>query len=80
MMNYVPDHPDIRAAERTGYPMDTRVGRVIATCEECGSDIHEGQEHFSSIDGRLCSEECCRSHFEIKEEDGYDDYDCEYDD
>lgn len=74
MTNQVPDHPDIRAAERTGYPLDYRSGKIIGRCECCQHSIYEGQEHYSSLDGRFCSEECYLEYYDIKEEDGYDEY------
>ena len=47
-------HPDITAAERTGYP---RQPRVFTTCDWCGTEIREGDEYYD-IHGEILCAEC----------------------
>ena len=54
----VSDHPDIRSAERTGYPSYER-DRVIFRCDECGESIYEGDTYYRIGDSIIC-DECIR--------------------
>lgn len=49
-------HPDITAAERTGYPRH-RQPRVFTTCDWCGSKIYEGDTYFD-IHGLILCADC----------------------
>lgn len=49
-------HPDITAAERTGYPRH-RQPRVFTTCDWCGTEIQEGDEYYE-IHGEILCAEC----------------------
>lgn len=54
-MERVPDHPDIRAAERTGYPV--RRANVFTTCDWCGCTIWTGSKYYE-IHGEILCEKC----------------------
>ena len=49
-------HPDITAAERTGYPRG-RQPRVFTDCDWCGAEIQEGDEYYD-IHGEILCAEC----------------------
>ena len=66
-MNEVPDHPDIRAAELTGYPAGYRFPKVINHCLYCGEDITDRGRHIKSFDGLFCDIDCCRAYYEIED-------------
>lgn len=51
----VSDHPDIRRAERTGYP-SYRQQRVIFHCDECGESIYEGDTYYRIGDSIICAD------------------------
>ena len=57
-MEKIPDHPDIRAAERTGYPRRYHP-LAVATCRRCGCVIWE-DEPCETIKGRIYCELCAR--------------------
>lgn len=69
-MNTLPDHPDIRAAELTGYPAGYRFPKPVGQCLYCGDDIIEG-DCVKSFDGMFCDMECCHNYYEIKEIENY---------
>ena len=57
-MERLPDHPDIRSAERTGYPRVFRYSpRTYTTCDWCGKSIIEGDEYYD-IHGEILCAEC----------------------
>ena len=68
-MNTLPDHPDIRAAELTGYPAGFRFSKPVGQCLYCGEYI-EG-DYVKSFDGMFCNMECCHNYYEIKEAEIY---------
>lgn len=45
------DHPDIEAAERTGYQHKPK---VFAYCEECGGEIYVGENYYEIRDMVFC--------------------------
>lgn len=51
----IPDHPEIRWAERTGYPSwkqeDDRV-----YCQECGKDITDEDQYDDAVHTCLCAD------------------------
>lgn len=55
-MERIPDHPAIRAAERTGYPRGYDPG-VYTTCDWCGAEIFIG-DHYFNIHGEILCEDC----------------------
>lgn len=60
-------HPDIRFAERYGYPPE-RLPRTrqIGVCLYCGSEIYGGPEGYvKSFDGLFCDMDCCHNYYEI---------------
>lgn len=60
-MRQIPDHPDIRRTERTGYP--NRLPEARLTCDWCGAAIRDGDEYFD-IRGEIlcfdCGTDCLR--------------------
>ena len=54
-MQQIPDHPDIRAIERTGYAQSRPP--VFTTCDWCGEDIHYGDDYFE-IHGEILCDVC----------------------
>ena len=57
-------HPDITAAERTGYPRSFRFRpRKYTDCDWCGKSIIEGDEYYD-VHGEIlcmdCMSECRR--------------------
>ena len=63
----IPDHPDIRAAERTGYPCGYKSIELVGHCMFCCEDIPEGRRYVESFDGIFCDMECCHEYYEIEE-------------
>lgn len=58
---YVPDHPDIVSAERTGYPRRRKI-----YCDECSKDITDDIEIYEdTYHQHLCKE--CLLYFHRKE-------------
>ena len=55
-------HPDVTAAERTGYPRSL-APRVFTTCDWCGEDIRIGDDYYDVHGEILCCEcvEACRT-------------------
>lgn len=57
-------HPDITAAERTGYRRSRYRPRVFTTCDWCGRNINESDEYYY-IHGEIiccdCKIECTRT-------------------
>lgn len=56
----IPDHPDIVAAERTGYP---RGHREPPKCKWCGKELSCSDPVYY-IDGDWCCEECTEDYIE----------------
>jgi hypothetical protein len=48
---HIPDHPEIRWAERTGYPSWNQ--EIIPVCENCGEEI-DGDEYADWRYDTLC--------------------------
>lgn len=52
--------------------------KCIGTCDNCGSELYEGQDVYSSSDGTFCEEECALDYYGVhkkvleKEEPYYD--------
>ena len=59
MFERLPDHPEIRWAERTGYPSWMREEQIIGYCDCCGSPIYEDDRYEETDEGFLCAD-CCR--------------------
>ena len=55
-MERLPDRPDIRCAERTGYPYYGQP-RPFTYCDECGEEIYEGDDYYN-IGGNIFCENC----------------------
>ena len=67
-MERLPDHPDIRSVERTGYAHSVMRyrPRVYTTCDWCGRSIIEGDEYYD-VHGEILCMECmteCRRYAE----------------
>ena len=57
------EHPDITAAQRTGYPQRVRA-KVAAFCSDCGAPIFPG-ERFLRIRGWGClCQDCVENNWE----------------
>lgn len=50
------EHPDITAAQLTGYPKPTYMGPALK-CDDCGSPIYPG-EAFYELDEKVYCEGC----------------------
>ena len=59
-MMQIPDHPDIRAAERTGYPASRATDPATPTCPICGAETDTFYEDLVTGDIVGCAE-CLRS-------------------
>ena len=57
-------HPDITAAERTGYPRG-REPEVFAQCEYCGDDIYIGEDYYDIHGYKYCWH--CMQNYCLKE-------------
>ena len=66
-MNNIPDHPDIRAAELTGYPAEYMSHKVIGRCLYCAEEITDHDTYVKSFDGIFCGMDCCHEYYEIDE-------------
>ena len=55
-MYQIPDHPMIRAIERTGYPEGYEDERLIGYCDICGKPIYEFDNYAD--EGVLICEDC----------------------
>ena len=66
-MKKIPDHPDITAAELTGYPAGYTLPKVIGHCLECGEDITDNSVYIKSVDGIFCCIDCCHKYYEIED-------------
>ena len=53
------EHPDITMARMTGYPSH-RYGKPEYVCEECDSEIAEGDTAYR-LGGHIYCEECVRA-------------------
>jgi hypothetical protein len=70
-MNDLPDHPDIRHAERTGYPVGGEPNEPESTeCENCCRLITEDEEAKCTQCGR---QGCC---FCLELDEDIDEYFC----
>ena len=54
-------HPDITAAERTGYPYG-RAPKPAFCCDECGQDVYVGESYYA-LDGRRFCRKCVERRF-----------------
>lgn len=54
-MIQIPDHPDIRAAERTGYAYG-KEPKGYLTCDWCGGEIYLGTDYYEIQGETICSE------------------------
>jgi len=54
-MEWIADHPDIRHAEKTGYPKTPRVAHQCSVCDE---PIYEGDECLFIRDYGWICEDC----------------------
>lgn len=52
-MTLIPDHPDIRTAELTGYPDDPV---ICENCDLCDADIYEGDIYYRVFGHVLCKD------------------------
>lgn len=57
-------HPDITAAERTGYAFG-KEPKVFCYCEECGGEIYFGEDYYQIRDSCFCK--WCVEHTMLKE-------------
>ena len=55
-MTKLPDHPDIRAMELTGYPRGAHPV-PFCTCERCDDEIRIGEDYYD-IDGTILCKRC----------------------
>ena len=65
-MERIPDHPVIRAMERTGYPKPPRVAH---TCSWCDDPIMEGEVCYDLDPYGWCCETCIKSRMTTAEAD-----------
>lgn len=69
-MERLPDHPDIRSAERTGYPRHSVMRyrpRKYTDCDWCGRSIIDGDEYYE-VHGVILCVDCmtdCRRTAEV---------------
>lgn len=49
-------HPDITAAERTGYPRGMEP-QIFTTCDWCGAEIRIGDDYYN-IHGEILCTQC----------------------
>jgi formylmethanofuran dehydrogenase subunit E len=65
----IPDHPDIRSAGRTGYPVGHKERIVIKTCYECGFDIYADEGYYHRSNGEDICKRCNNDEYVPPEED-----------
>lgn len=62
----IPDHPDIRSAELTGYPRgyeEEPEPRKIGRCVGCGSFVYSDEEQLETLDGPLHDDSTCMRNY-----------------
>jgi hypothetical protein len=65
-MERLPDHPEIRWAERTGYPSWAQEN-FVGYCSCCGCEIYENDDYEETDEGFLCAD--CYNRKEDEEDD-----------
>ncbi len=48
------------------YDRSERSPKYIGTCCECGEDIFDDAEYYTSYDGAFCDMICCHKFYDIK--------------
>lgn len=60
MSIHIPDHPEIRSMERTGYPTWLQEDDDKEYCGECGREIEEGEDSYECRTHRILCEDCLK--------------------
>ena len=56
----VGDHPEIRCAQRTGYPSWKQEEDDTVYCGECGREIEEGEDTYECRTHSVLCEDCLK--------------------